>query len=104
MRSAPADDTASNPADDPANRSFMGKVKAFEKMDHLARAKRMLELQEAEQARVCVSLKHISHNFFKLTVKCLGHVSREDNGGYFNRNYIFGTVGLYHGTVCTVLN
>lgn len=38
--------------EDPANRSFIGKVKAFEKMDHLARAQRMLELQEAEQARV----------------------------------------------------
>uniref|UniRef100_A0A3B4D9A5 Tight junction protein 2a (zona occludens 2) n=1 Tax=Pygocentrus nattereri TaxID=42514 RepID=A0A3B4D9A5_PYGNA len=38
-------------ADDPANRSFMGKVKAFEQMDHLARAQRMLELQEAEHAR-----------------------------------------------------
>lgn len=27
-------------------------IKAFEKMDHLARAQRMLELQEAENARV----------------------------------------------------
>ncbi|XP_073730124.1 tight junction protein ZO-2a isoform X1 [Misgurnus anguillicaudatus] len=59
MRSGSADDTSSNdPADDPANRSFMGKVKAFEKMDHLARAKRMLELQEAEQARLEISHKH----------------------------------------------
>lgn len=47
--------TSNDPADDPANRTFRGKVKAFEQMDHLARAKRMLELQEAEQARVCVS-------------------------------------------------
>lgn len=32
-------------------------IKAFEKMDHLARAQRMLELQEAENARVssCIS-------------------------------------------------
>ena len=28
------------------------KVKAFEKMDHLAKAQRLLELQEAENARV----------------------------------------------------
>lgn len=54
-----ADDTPSNdPADDPANRTFRGKVKAFEQMDHLARAKRMLELQEAEQARLEISQKH----------------------------------------------
>ncbi|KAL7847850.1 hypothetical protein AOLI_G00225680 [Acnodon oligacanthus] len=45
-------------ADDPANRTFMGKVKAFEKMDHLARAQRMLELQEAEHARLEISQKH----------------------------------------------
>lgn len=36
-------------------------IKAFEKMDHLARAQRMLELQEAENARVsfCVSIVKI---------------------------------------------
>ncbi|XP_036450401.1 tight junction protein ZO-2a isoform X2 [Colossoma macropomum] len=45
-------------ADDPAKRSFMGKVKAFEQMDHLARAQRMLELQEAEHARLEISQKH----------------------------------------------
>ncbi|XP_030624447.1 tight junction protein ZO-2a isoform X2 [Chanos chanos] len=44
--------------EDPANRSFMGKIKAFEKMDHLARAQRMLELQEAEHARLEISQKH----------------------------------------------
>uniref|UniRef100_A0A8C7V184 Tight junction protein 2a (zona occludens 2) n=1 Tax=Oncorhynchus mykiss TaxID=8022 RepID=A0A8C7V184_ONCMY len=44
--------------EDPANRSFIGKVKAFEKMDHLARAQRMLELQEAEQARLEIAQKH----------------------------------------------
>ena len=31
-------------------------IKAFEKMDHLARAQRMLELQEAENARVSPSI------------------------------------------------
>lgn len=31
---------------------FSSQIKAFEKMDHLARAQRMLELQEAESARV----------------------------------------------------
>ncbi|XP_051972896.1 tight junction protein ZO-2a [Xyrauchen texanus] len=54
-RSGPANDSTS---DDPSNFSFMGKVKAFEKMDNLARAKRMLELQEAEQARLEISQKH----------------------------------------------
>uniref|UniRef100_A0A671SLF7 Tight junction protein ZO-2-like n=1 Tax=Sinocyclocheilus anshuiensis TaxID=1608454 RepID=A0A671SLF7_9TELE len=58
MKTGPADDTTSNPVVDPANRTFRGKVKAFEQMDHLARAKRMLELQEAEQARLEISQKH----------------------------------------------
>uniref|UniRef100_A0A9J7ZY12 Tight junction protein 2a (zona occludens 2) n=1 Tax=Cyprinus carpio carpio TaxID=630221 RepID=A0A9J7ZY12_CYPCA len=58
-RTGPADDTTSgDPLDDPASRTFRGKVKAFEQMDHLARAKRMLELQEAEQARLEISQKH----------------------------------------------
>lgn len=38
--------------DDPSMRSFLGKIKAFEKMDHFARSQRMLELQEAQSARV----------------------------------------------------
>ncbi|KTG31740.1 hypothetical protein cypCar_00038896 [Cyprinus carpio] len=67
MRTGPADDTTSGPVDDPANRTFRGKVKAFEQMDHLARAKRMLELQEAEQARVCVS----SHTHYTPATECL---------------------------------
>lgn len=41
--------------DDPSQQSFMGKVRAFEKMDHFARAQRMLELQEAQNARVRVA-------------------------------------------------
>uniref|UniRef100_A0A8D0AII0 Tight junction protein 2a (zona occludens 2) n=1 Tax=Sander lucioperca TaxID=283035 RepID=A0A8D0AII0_SANLU len=44
--------------EDPANTSFLGKIKAFEKMDHLARAQRMLELQEAENARLEIAQKH----------------------------------------------
>uniref|UniRef100_A0A7N6F5H9 Tight junction protein 2a (zona occludens 2) n=1 Tax=Anabas testudineus TaxID=64144 RepID=A0A7N6F5H9_ANATE len=46
--------------EDPANKSFLGKVriKAFEKMDHLARAQRLLELQEAENARLEIAQKH----------------------------------------------
>ncbi|XP_050976790.1 tight junction protein ZO-2a isoform X1 [Labeo rohita] len=58
LRMGPGEDTTSDPVDDPANRTFRGKVKAFEQMDHLARAKRMLELQEAEQARLEISQKH----------------------------------------------
>uniref|UniRef100_A0A3B1KKH7 Tight junction protein 2a (zona occludens 2) n=1 Tax=Astyanax mexicanus TaxID=7994 RepID=A0A3B1KKH7_ASTMX len=56
-RPAPAQEPNSN-AEDPASRSFLGKVKAFEQMDHLARAQRMLELQEAEHARLEISQKH----------------------------------------------
>uniref|UniRef100_A0A672JPQ4 Tight junction protein 2a (zona occludens 2) n=1 Tax=Salarias fasciatus TaxID=181472 RepID=A0A672JPQ4_SALFA len=44
--------------EDPASKSFLGKVRAFEKMDHLARAQRLLELQEAENARLEIAQKH----------------------------------------------
>ncbi|XP_026153078.1 tight junction protein ZO-2a isoform X2 [Mastacembelus armatus] len=44
--------------DDPAKKSFLGKIQAFEKMDHLARAQRILELQEAENARLEIAQKH----------------------------------------------
>uniref|UniRef100_A0A8C9VXY1 Tight junction protein ZO-2-like n=1 Tax=Scleropages formosus TaxID=113540 RepID=A0A8C9VXY1_SCLFO len=44
--------------EDPAQQSFKGKVKAFEKMDHLARVQRMQELQEAQNARVEIAQKH----------------------------------------------
>uniref|UniRef100_A0A8C7UWU1 Tight junction protein 2a (zona occludens 2) n=1 Tax=Oncorhynchus mykiss TaxID=8022 RepID=A0A8C7UWU1_ONCMY len=57
--------------EDPANRSFIGKVKAFEKMDHLARAQRMLELQEAEQARV--STTGGKQTVTPLAVRCNAH-------------------------------
>ena len=40
------------PVDDPSMRTFLGKIKAFEKMDHFARAQRILEVQEAQNARV----------------------------------------------------
>uniref|UniRef100_A0A4W4FIL7 Tight junction protein 2a (zona occludens 2) n=1 Tax=Electrophorus electricus TaxID=8005 RepID=A0A4W4FIL7_ELEEL len=56
-RAGPALEPASD-VDDPAKRSFLGKVKAFEQMDHLARTQRMLELQEAEYARLEISQKH----------------------------------------------
>ncbi|XP_030004486.1 tight junction protein ZO-2a isoform X3 [Sphaeramia orbicularis] len=61
----PSDETSPGPGDeeDPANKSFLGKkpgeqIKAFEKMDHLARAQRLLELQEAESARLEIAQKH----------------------------------------------
>uniref|UniRef100_A0A672Z6G8 Tight junction protein ZO-2-like n=1 Tax=Sphaeramia orbicularis TaxID=375764 RepID=A0A672Z6G8_9TELE len=44
-----------SPIADPSMKSFLGKIKAFEKMDHFARAQRILELQEAQNARVGVS-------------------------------------------------
>ncbi|XP_068560344.1 tight junction protein ZO-2b [Cebidichthys violaceus] len=47
-----------NPVDDPSLRSFLGKIKAFEKMDHFARAQRLLELQEAQNARLEIAQKH----------------------------------------------
>ncbi|KAL0979015.1 hypothetical protein UPYG_G00179340 [Umbra pygmaea] len=64
-------DTASRPApvttgsegpgespEDPSLKSFLGKIKAFEKMDHFARAQRVLELQEAQNARLEIAHKH----------------------------------------------
>ncbi|KAM9820096.1 tight junction protein ZO-2a [Neosynchiropus ocellatus] len=56
--SQPSEEHSTNEEDDPANKSFLGKIKAFEKMDHLARAQRLLELQEAENARLEIAQKH----------------------------------------------
>ncbi|KAM7392210.1 hypothetical protein PAMP_022839 [Pampus punctatissimus] len=47
-----------SPVEDPSMKSFLGKIKAFEKMDHFARAQRILELQEAHNARVEIAQKH----------------------------------------------
>ncbi|CAL9683227.1 unnamed protein product [Knipowitschia caucasica] len=44
--------------EDPDTKTFRGKIQAFEKMDHLARAQRLLELQEAENARLEIAQKH----------------------------------------------
>ncbi|XP_067270384.1 tight junction protein ZO-2-like isoform X4 [Pseudorasbora parva] len=44
--------------DDPSQRSFRGKVKAFEQMDHFARTQRVLEIQEAQNARLEIAQKH----------------------------------------------
>lgn len=46
--------------EDPSQKSFLGKLRAFEKMDQFARAQRVLELQQAQDARVmraCVKVK-----------------------------------------------
>lgn len=43
---------------DPSMRSFQGKIRAFEKMDHVARAQRLVQLQEAHKARMEVAQKH----------------------------------------------
>ncbi|XP_072570120.1 tight junction protein 2-like isoform X2 [Paramormyrops kingsleyae] len=61
---APTDPPTDPPTDsegsqeDPSQKSFLGKVKTFEKLDHLARAQRMLELQEAQNARIEIAQKH----------------------------------------------
>ncbi|KAE8291525.1 Tight junction protein ZO-2 Tight junction protein 2 [Larimichthys crocea] len=47
-----------SPVDDPSMKSFLGKIKAFEKMDHFARAQRMLDVQEAQNARLEISQRH----------------------------------------------
>lgn len=51
-------ETMEKSPEDPSKRSFMGKVKAFEQMDHVARTQRVLELQEAQNARV----SYFAHN------------------------------------------
>ncbi|XP_061842569.1 tight junction protein ZO-2b isoform X1 [Nerophis lumbriciformis] len=50
--------TQDSKTEDPSMKSFMGKVQALEKMDHFARAHRMLQLQEAHNARVEIAQKH----------------------------------------------
>ncbi|KAI3371900.1 hypothetical protein L3Q82_006685 [Scortum barcoo] len=47
-----------SPVEDPSMKSFLGKIKAFEKMDHFARARRILEVQEAQNARLEIAQKH----------------------------------------------
>ncbi|XP_040914634.1 tight junction protein ZO-2a isoform X2 [Toxotes jaculatrix] len=54
----PTEEHSPEKEEDPASKSFLGKIQAFEKMDHLARAQRMLELQEAENARLEIAQKH----------------------------------------------
>ncbi|XP_040013076.1 tight junction protein ZO-2a isoform X2 [Xiphias gladius] len=54
----PTEEHSPGKEEDPANKSFLGKIQAFEKMDHLARAQRLLELQEAENARLEIAQKH----------------------------------------------
>uniref|UniRef100_A0A8C5EWQ6 Tight junction protein 2b (zona occludens 2) n=1 Tax=Gouania willdenowi TaxID=441366 RepID=A0A8C5EWQ6_GOUWI len=44
--------------DDPCLTSFLRRIKAFEKMDNLSRAQRVLQLQEAQSARVEVVQKN----------------------------------------------
>ncbi|XP_026784377.2 tight junction protein ZO-2 isoform X1 [Pangasianodon hypophthalmus] len=44
--------------EDPSQKSFLGKLKAFEKMDQFARAQRVLELQQAQDARLEIAQKH----------------------------------------------
>ncbi|XP_072309511.1 tight junction protein ZO-2a isoform X3 [Eucyclogobius newberryi] len=65
--------------DDPANKSLRGKksgnqIQAFEKMDHLARAQRLLELQEAENARLEIAQKH--PDIYAVPVKPKPNLSR----------------------------
>ncbi|MBN3279845.1 ZO2 protein, partial [Polyodon spathula] len=54
----PEEDAPEDSAHDPAVKSVLGKVKAFEKMDHKARAQRIQELQEAQNARLEITQKH----------------------------------------------
>uniref|UniRef100_A0A672Z6T1 Tight junction protein ZO-2-like n=1 Tax=Sphaeramia orbicularis TaxID=375764 RepID=A0A672Z6T1_9TELE len=58
LLSAPAASYSLIPIADPSMKSFLGKIKAFEKMDHFARAQRILELQEAQNARLEIAQKH----------------------------------------------
>lgn len=58
-----------SPVEDPSMKSFLGKIKAFEKLDHFARAQRILEVQEAQNARVgifplviCSVVRSFTHN------------------------------------------
>lgn len=44
--------------EDPSQKTFMGKLKAFEKMDQFARAQRILEIQQAQDARLEIAQKH----------------------------------------------
>lgn len=48
-------------------RSFLGKIKTFEKMDHFARARRILEMQQAQDAKVDPAQhQHVTERKFNL--------------------------------------
>lgn len=67
--------------EDPSQRSFLGKVKAFEQMDHFARSQRVLEIQEAQNARVscqpCINIRMAKIASF--THKSKMHFNRSDH-------------------------
>uniref|UniRef100_A0A8C2WYQ7 Tight junction protein 2b (zona occludens 2) n=1 Tax=Cyclopterus lumpus TaxID=8103 RepID=A0A8C2WYQ7_CYCLU len=72
-----------NPVEDPSLRSFLGKIKAFEKMDHFARAQRLLELQEAQNARLEIAQKHPDIYAVPLKTAKLDHSRPQPIGGHF---------------------
>uniref|UniRef100_A0A8C2X364 Tight junction protein 2b (zona occludens 2) n=1 Tax=Cyclopterus lumpus TaxID=8103 RepID=A0A8C2X364_CYCLU len=84
-----------NPVEDPSLRSFLGKIKAFEKMDHFARAQRLLELQEAQNARLEIAQKHPDIYAVPLKTAKLDH-SRPQPIGF----YMF----LYNSTISEYSN
>eukprot|EP00064_Thunnus_orientalis_P008678 superscaffoldBa00001053_g8701 len=72
------------PVEDPSMRSFMGKIKAFEKMDHFARAQRILELQEAQNARLEIAQKHPDIYAVPLKTAKLDHSRPQPIGACYN--------------------
>uniref|UniRef100_A0A4W6FL91 Tight junction protein 2 n=1 Tax=Lates calcarifer TaxID=8187 RepID=A0A4W6FL91_LATCA len=76
-----ADDSS---VEDPSMKSFLGKIKAFEKMDHFARSQRMLELQEAQNARLEIAQRHPDIYAVPLKTAKLDH-SRPQPIGYPGR-------------------
>uniref|UniRef100_A0A8C2AQN2 Tight junction protein 2b (zona occludens 2) n=1 Tax=Cyprinus carpio TaxID=7962 RepID=A0A8C2AQN2_CYPCA len=73
--------------DDPSQRTFLGKVKAFEQMDHLARTQRVLEIQEAQNARLEIAQKHPDIYAVPMKSQKLDH-SRPQPIGYFVNNVV----------------
>uniref|UniRef100_A0A665VRK4 Tight junction protein 2b (zona occludens 2) n=1 Tax=Echeneis naucrates TaxID=173247 RepID=A0A665VRK4_ECHNA len=70
------------PMEDPCMTSFLWKIKAFENMDHFARAHRILELQEAQKARLEIAQKHPDIYAVPMKTAKLDHSRPQPIGGY----------------------
>uniref|UniRef100_A0A672Z6G3 Tight junction protein ZO-2-like n=1 Tax=Sphaeramia orbicularis TaxID=375764 RepID=A0A672Z6G3_9TELE len=91
-----------SPIADPSMKSFLGKIKAFEKMDHFARAQRILELQEAQNARLEIAQKHPDIYAVPLKTAKLDHSRPQPIGTIFS--HIMNLIEIKSQKLCKKKN